>query len=798
VVYTGSICADVFPTDGIFYRLNAATGAVLSAAACSSPAFGNPIIDVNLVYLTTRSLWSAPNIANMPGNIFAFNKLTGAIAWNSEMFYESHLNDRSRNNALLTCEPEPAADIIVASTEGGFVKFINSIDGTDIFNRRVDFGPGTASRPGGTAIGLDSAGEVHVLVGTSRGSLVDLTKGADRPRLEIQDFDPNVAVEFSVSTSEIYTVDNIITNTGCADLTFNAVTADEVSFGSTDPGVAPFKPVNPGLMSDAALLAEQMALNSKRFIMTQSVGDAEISVENNLMTTAEESFRNERGNRAALAMPPYLNSVVEPFAGQVVAAGDSIDLVLDVDPSQINRGPQTFYIELNTDDADYFLNAGSVALPNDYPQLVVTLVGGCLTDSTALEFGAGGANYQWVSNTGQLANGDWTAHGFEIDGEDAYWYQGSYVFGVSVERIAFSSADWSGATGAEASWISIQGDPNYCDNDCKPALSTGVSLGAIWNGASYTPILGNLICKTWIDSVQDFGFGVLADWDWKNFGAPFSDSLSMGVKANTRTVGALDIPELANLTVEIFEVTERNGGSISGWKFGENVDYDLATQLGGVADTAVVDRNISAAWTTSASNANADYAYGSIKLPFGCGYESLKNAKALDAEQGHFLALGDPARGDGYMDSAYIYMSLAPGEYSHSVTPAADQQIHITFVENDFGPNETLEFGVAHFGYNSGISDPWAAGGGGELAATAHLVNKWVGFGRGDVNDDELINLGDIMMLADIVGGSVPGAIPFEHLGDVDADNDVDNADLNYLINYYFGCGPCPLGDWQF
>jgi hypothetical protein len=306
-----------------------------------------------------------------------------------------------------------------------------------------------------------------------------------------------------------------------------------------------------------------------------------------------------------------------------------------------------------------------------------------------------------------------------------------------------------------------------------------------------------MVCKSWIDSVQDFGYGVLANWDWKDFGAPFSDSLTMGLSANTRTVGALDLPELANLTVEIFEVTERNGDNVNGWKFGVNVDYDLATQLGGGADTAVIDRNISAAWTTASSNPSADYAYGFIKLPFGCGFEPLKNTKALDASQGHFIASGSAPRGDGYMDSAYQYMSLAPGEYTHAVSAAPDQQIHATLIENDFGPNETLEFGVALFGYNSGITDPWAAGGGGELADVAHLVNKWVGFGRGDVNDDQAINLGDIMALADIVGGS-GGAIPFEHLADVDADSDVDNADLNYLINYYFGCGPCPLGDWQF
>jgi hypothetical protein len=52
------------------------------------------------------------------------------------------------------------------------------------------------------------------------------------------------------------------------------------------------------------------------------------------------------------------------------------------------------------------------------------------------------------------------------------------------------------------------------------------------------------------------------------------------------------------------------------------------------------------------------------------------------------------------------------------------------------------------------------------------------------------------MALAAHVNSGGPGAYPFAHLGDVDADNDVDVADLNYLIDYYFQCGPCPAGDW--
>jgi len=799
VVYAGCICADVFPHDGIFYRLDAATGAVLSAVACSSPAFANPIIDINLVYMPTRALFSPAVISSMQGNIFAFNKLTGAIAWNSEMFYESNLSDRSRNNASLSCEPEPDADIIIASTEGGFVKFVNSLDGTDIFNRRIDFGPGAASRPGGTAIGIDSLGEVHVLVGSNRGGLYDLTKGVDRPRLEIQDYSPTLAAEFSVSTSVIYTVPDIITNTGCADLTFNAVNVDDVSFGSTDPGVTPFTPVRPELLTAAAMLSEQMAVNAKKFMMVSIVDEPSINDE--FQTTSEESLRSERGYRAALAFPAYLNSVDEPYAGQVVAAGDSIPLVLDVNASLITRGPQTFYIELDTDDPDFFLNETSVALPNAFPQLVVTLVGGCLTDTTFLIFGVGSTDFQIVSNTTRLADSDWPETGWQYNGSpfnNTPIFQATYVFGVSTERIAMNVKNWFGQPEAN-SWFSVQADPNYCDNDCKPSLTTGVSLGAIWNGASYTPIVGNMICKSWIDSVQDYGLGDIADWDWRNYGAPFDDSLTMGVIANTRTMGVEDMPEFDNLTVEIFEVTNRSASDgIPDWKFGANMDYDASRFYHGAGhDTLIFDQSISASWTTSQSP-TAHFAYGIVKLPFGCGYEPMVSTMGLDADQGHFEATA--GRGDPYWDSCYFYLSLAPGtERSHPVSGAAqDEQSHSTLVWNDFAPSETITFASVNFGLDAGVSAPLADGGGGEIADLAHLTNKWVGFGRGDVNDDNAVNLADIMTLADIVGGSVPGAIPFEHLADVDIDNDVDLDDLNYLINYYFYCGACPQGDWEF
>jgi len=51
--------------------------------------------------------------------------------------------------------------------------------------------------------------------------------------------------------------------------------------------------------------------------------------------------------------------------------------------------------------------------------------------------------------------------------------------------------------------------------------------------------------------------------------------------------------------------------------------------------------------------------------------------------------------------------------------------------------------------------------------------------------------------LAGTVNGG-PGAIPFQHLSDVNADTAIDMLDVDYLIDYYFNCGPCPVGDFAF
>ena len=62
----------------------------------------------------------------------------------------------------------------------------------------------------------------------------------------------------------------------------------------------------------------------------------------------------------------------------------------------------------------------------------------------------------------------------------------------------------------------------------------------------------------------------------------------------------------------------------------------------------------------------------------------------------------------------------------------------------------------------------------------------------------QLTGIADIIYLAATVNNAGPGAIPFAHLGDVNADGNINMTDVNYLMAYYFDCGPCPMGDWAF
>jgi hypothetical protein len=334
-----------------------------------------------------------------------------------------------------------------------------------------------------------------------------------------------------------------------------------------------------------------------------------------------------------------------------------------------------------------------------------------------------------------------------------------------------------------------------------------VTLGAISaDGITYTPLTGDMICKSYIDSMQNFSDG-LGGWNWEVLGGgslkPFDNDSTVGLSVNARTFGVqLDALEpalasflsLNNVFVEIMDFTERNGNTITDWKMGAFFDNDVHffNPTGGY-DTVQIDRTISSAWTyTGDADVGAtDQVLGWTKLPFGCGEEAIKSIIAIERQQSMTSAT------DVYWDSVYFYMSLGTGvPHGHTMLGSDDQDCMVTWLEKaTINPNEEFSFAVVQFQYggvvDGNVGDP-------RITRQANLTNKMIGFGRGDVNDDDLINLSDIIYLSDHVNLGNPGPIPFIHLGDIDASGGApDMTDVNALVDFYFNSGPCPAGSYE-
>jgi hypothetical protein len=397
-----------------------------------------------------------------------------------------------------------------------------------------------------------------------------------------------------------------------------------------------------------------------------------------------------------------------------------------------------------------------------------------------------GANYRWSTNTGRLGTGDWTPHAWSIDGDAASYYQGSYIYGVNKYRLAMNSQDWTSGGGEDEGFFSMAPSPNFCDNNCAPFATAVASLGEYsTDGIGYVSIPGNMACKTFVDSVQSCynpSENPPVDywtWDdcWSRDGK-FDDTLSIGLTCDARVFGALNVQPLANFTLEVMDFTERNGDSVKGWYLGHFADYDVTT-----GDANNYDATISAAWSGANGKAKA---FGQVKIPFGCGFDPMKSAIVMYGAQGSTgLWNSDP-----FYDSAYMYMSAVNGV--RSAGGSGDFEQFNGFGGHDFAGHETFRIAVANFGLTAltDADDP------AEIAPLAYMANKWAGFGRGDVDNDNKVTLADVVYLNEKVNGTGPGPIPFLFLGDLNCDDEIGQADVDVLVNYYFNCGECPCGEW--
>jgi hypothetical protein len=371
------------------------------------------------------------------------------------------------------------------------------------------------------------------------------------------------------------------------------------------------------------------------------------------------------------------------------------------------------------------------------------------------------------------------------------------IYGVSKYRLALHSQNWH-ATADQ--WKSLLGDPNCVDQACPPKLETNVLLGSIFNTGthSYDAVYGNVISMSYVDSVQNMGeydtLGHLLHWDWSyprtnGIDAPYDDTLTIGFKACTKVFGAVGVAALGNFTVAKHAVVSRNGVQIDNLYLGAFLDYDVLpnnkNQMTGY------DAAHSMGWVYDCGSPTTGW--GSVKVPFGCGYTPMLNAKTIESQQANWND------SDIFLDSMYYWMhnnvglSHQPGSDPCQAT-SDDRAAYWTYQVQNVPAADTAMFAYAFFGM-PGITNADQAE---TYFAEADMINKWCGFGRGDVNNDGKIDIVDIVYLANYVTFSGDGPNPFLHLGDVNDDGDVDVNDVAYLKDFYFNFGPCPLGSWMF
>jgi hypothetical protein len=421
--------------------------------------------------------------------------------------------------------------------------------------------------------------------------------------------------------------------------------------------------------------------------------------------------------------------------------------------------------------------------PTRPAEIQAVLVGGCLTDTATLFFGAGDANSIVVYNSGRLgdvSSGAVSMGGWTIDGVNSVYFGGGYIYGVEQYRIAMSLPSWTSGAGPTEVLVSLQADPNIFDGACAPTCESAVDLGFYTDGTTHTPIVGNRCHRSFLDSVQNFDDG--SGWDWEWWDAPFDNALTMGLKADTRFIGITDgdatglgFP-INNFAIDILDFAERNGNPVPDWRLGEIADLDI-----GANDTIVADRGNSVGYAYSVGDVGV---WGSIKIPFGPGYEPLIGVVNIDANQG----LWDWA---AYFDSAYYHMGRVNTQ-GQNVT--SDFEAQFNYAWHDFAGGDDYSIGIVHFGM------PAVDANGGtpaELVALANWVNKWAGFGRGDVDNDGDYTLADIIYLASYVNGAGDEPVPFVYTGDVNDDGAVDALDVNFMVDFYFSGGSCPMGDWE-
>lgn len=772
---------------GLMYKVNTDDFTiewVQEANGSTGGAPGGVVMDLGQVIFGGWSNWINGGTYWGPTS---YSKSSGAINFTQTVTNPNQFQ-HALSAALLTCETvddNAIADWLIWGSSDWYYHFLEATTGTQVFHRRTYFGTSNINAP--------IMNEEYVYLGALDFIAAMKNQATPRPRLELPvDMEVRVSVEFGLGDPVDVTFPDVIYNNGCADLTVNGITIDSDDNGTWP--LAAIASVNPRRNIEVSGIADEMASKYPEFIKA-------VGVEDMLSKDKASSL-----DHASFATPVWFHNVVAPTPGTIVSAGSYEDITISIDGTQLPRGYNLLYAYVATDDPDYFLDYAYMDNNSDYgvPSVKLAIIGGCLPDKTILTFGNGGANFATLYNSTKIFLDTGEDDGWLIDGDQDNMYAADgFCFGW--QDTWHTVFHWEDPfSNVEATWNSILPDP-YVDQDCQIWSGTAqLANMSTDNGATYTPINGTIINYAYVDSIQEFrtegqGDDDFSSWDWEypwSVGeAAYSDTLSEGYafRGMVAEYGIVDVPEFNNFVISRHSVYSRYGYAINDMYMACYIDYDVGDYD---LNRAGYNADYSVAWMYDRTVTTEGW--GAIKVPFGPGFEPMKNAYSTTYPS--FLQDPEPN-----FDSLFVWMSDRTGLHELETTDD-DRRLFFTLGEldlpawnydpladkDDVPDSAFAEVGAVLFGFNAltDMTDPE------EYGPTALFVNKFCGFGRGDVNDDGNMNLIDIIYLNSYVFHGGNGPFPFEHLGDVNGDGALDVLDIIYMIDWYFNAGPAPVGEW--
>ena len=640
-----------------------------------------------------------------------------------------------------------------------------------------------AGIPNGTAIATGSDGDVYLVVSTrweyftTNGGLFAFKNGGPRPRLSV----PEALVMFpgtnTNESSPVQRTDNdAVKNVGCATLNVAAT----LEAGNPPAARRVISSVNPALAKKADFLANSLVDYTVDEMMNRQPAQAsfkggqlgaEISTDGDQFAVSRSiDVKPSKANSSALAQPTWVDWVSPFSAGATVnfavIAGGSQSFTFEFDRSGMNfLAPNNFYVYLDSDDPDFNLQD-----PLASPQAVIEYqipYEYCPVDTGRMEFGATGG--EWYSNRGELGDGG-VSFDFTLTGSDDPMYEGSMFFMTSMDDAAWNPFGSTVPTNFGFLYPFYVGP--FANGDCG-GCDYGVTLPVEYTtngGASYANTIGDLCTFAMVDSLQGAGL-------WAHQSGP-----TIGLLIEYREVGTYGA-DFGDFKLVVVDVTNRNANPINGLYYGVFQDWDPS---GGDEGAADMDEGFAYIYGTNP--------YGHIGLPRSGSYwpDGSKTDPAYNV-----IILDNPTQvyppAEYPLDSLFAWADTRPeGNVEYVLPGSSDRSYAFAMGKRDMAPNGQFSYGFAIFGLNGSANFD------ADASAVSKFANKYAGFARGDVNNDDVIDLRDLVRLSRYVAALGPGPEPFLHLGDVNNDGVVDGADCSYLAAYYFTGGAPPKSAFMF